>query len=108
MPSSAALPDERMPFATSEIVPSPPQAMMNFAPLRAASRASAAASPRCFVNTTRNAPNCERKSLAICGHASAVLPLAEDGLTITTDVDILSLNREFSVQPLDCCLGAHK
>src|SRR5690242_3857973 len=60
--------------------------MMSFAPLRAASLASAAASPRCSVNTTRNAPNCERKSLAICGHASPVLPPADDGLTITTDI----------------------
>ena len=59
---------------------------MNFAPFRAASLASAAASPRLFVKTTRNAPNCERKSLAICGHASPVLPPADDGLTITTDM----------------------
>src|SRR4030095_16416607 len=77
---------ERIPFATSEIVPSPPQAIMSFAPLRAASLASTAASPRCFVNSARNEPNCERKSLAICGQVSPVLPLADDGLTITTDM----------------------
>jgi len=88
IPSSASFPDDKMPFATSEIVPSPPHAMMNFAPLRAASFASAAASPRCLVNRTRNAPNCERRSLAICGHASPVLPPADDGLTITTDIDL--------------------
>src|ERR1044072_9525673 len=88
IPSSTSFPDDKMPFATSEMVPSPPHAMMNFAPLRAASFASAAASPRCFVNKTRNAPNCERRSLAICGHASPVLPTADDGLTITTDIDL--------------------
>src|SRR6185436_20485056 len=56
------------------------------APLRDASFASAAASPRCFVNKTLKAPNCDRKSLAICGHASPVLPPADDGLTITTGI----------------------
>src|SRR5262249_19276277 len=76
------------PFATSETVPSPPQAMISFAPFRAASPASAAASPRCFVKITRNEPNCERKSLASCGHASPVLPPADAGLTITTDISI--------------------
>src|ERR1043165_822141 len=86
IPSSASLPDDKIPFATSEMVPSPPHAIINFAPLRAASLASAAASPRCFVNRTRNEPNCERRSLAICGHASPVLPPADDGLTITTDI----------------------
>src|SRR4029079_7877021 len=85
-PSSASFPDDKMPFATSDIVPSPPHALMSLAPLRAAAFASAAASPRCFVNTTRNAPNCERRSLAICGHASPVLPPADDGLTIITDI----------------------
>ena len=64
---------------------------MNFAPFRAASPANAAASPRRFVKTTRNEPNCERKSLAICGHASPVLPLADDGLTITTDIFLLPI-----------------
>src|SRR5262245_17120015 len=77
-----------MPLATSETVPSPPHAMMSRAPLRAASLASAAASPRCFVNRTRNEPKCERRSLAICGHSSPVLPPADDGLTITTDIDL--------------------
>src|SRR6185369_9060911 len=86
IPSSTSLPDDRIPFATSEIVPSPPHAIMNFAPLRAASFASAAASPRCFVNKTLKAPNCDRRSLASRGHASPVLPPADDGLTITIDI----------------------
>src|ERR1700741_3872041 len=86
IPSSASLPEARIPFATSEIVPSPPHAIMSFSPLRAASVASVAASPRCLVNTARNEPKCERKSLAICGHVSPVLPAADDGLTMTRDI----------------------
>src|SRR5215208_2308419 len=99
IPSSTSLPDDRMPLVTSETVPSPPQAMINLAPLRAASFASAAASPGWFVNRTLKAPNWERKSLAICGQASPVLPLAEDGLTITID-SVTGL--KFRVQPLGC------
>ena len=64
--------------------------MMSFAPLRAASLANAAASPLCLVKTARKGPNCERRSLAIRGHASPVVPLAEDGLTITVHIALLS------------------
>ena len=71
---------------------------MSFAPFRAASLANTAASPRCFVKRTRNDPNCERKSLAICGHASPVLPLADNGLTITTDIAIA----DFRLPIADC------
>src|SRR5690242_6945320 len=88
IPSSASLPEDRIPFATSEIVPSPPQAMISLVPLRAASAASDAASPRTFVNAVWNGPNSARRSLAARGHASPVAPLAEDGLTITSGSDI--------------------
>src|ERR1041384_5102004 len=98
IPSSTSLPDVRIPLATSETVPSPPQAIINFAPLRAASPARAAASPRLLVKTTRNGRNCERKSLAICGQASPVLPPAEAGLTITTDMFDLCNRRNLWMQ----------
>src|SRR2546423_1200331 len=105
IPSSTSLPEERIPLATSEIVPSPPQAIMNFVPLRAASLASAAASPRCLVKSTRNGPNCERKSLAICGHASPVPPVADAGLTIT--VAIIRVIRGLFLRVLRFCPSPH-
>src|SRR5581483_5342048 len=49
--SSASVPDSRIPLATSEIVPSPPQATINFVPRLAAALASSRAWPAASVNS---------------------------------------------------------
>src|SRR4249920_1486086 len=77
-----------MPFATSEIVPSPPQAIISSVPFRAASLASAVPSPASLVKARLKDPKCELRSLAICGQAWRVAPLADSGLTMTSGNDI--------------------
>lgn len=72
-----------MPLATSEMVPSPPQAMISFVPLRAAVAASSIPCCDRSVKTQANEPKCVRRSLAIPGHASRVAPAADSGLMIT-------------------------
>ena len=79
-----------MPFATSEIVPSPPQAMISFVPFRAAFGGQSQFPLRtCVVNFGLNAPKCAASSLAIFGHASRVAPPADSGLMMTSGKDIL-------------------
>ncbi len=82
--NSTSLPEFRIPFATSEIVPSPPQAMINSLPFRAASPARFVASPRFSVKETSKDPKWVRRSLAIWGHALPVAPEADDGFRMTT------------------------
>jgi hypothetical protein len=81
--SSVSCFDSMMPFATSEMVPSPPQAMISLVPCCAACAASSRAWPIDSVNETENAPKFVRKSLAIFGQFSRVAPSAEAGLTMT-------------------------
>src|SRR2546421_3903019 len=83
MPSSDSDPESMIPLATSEIVPSPPQAMISFVPLLAASAESVRAWPMLFVSSTANGPKCVRRSLAIFGQFSRVAPSADAGLTMT-------------------------
>src|SRR5687767_8540570 len=96
IPSSASLPEIKMPFATSEIVPSPPQATISLTPLQAAAAASSIPSPACVVNTGVKEPKWDRRSLAIPGQASPVAPPADAGLMMTSgrdmeiDVDVQS------------------
>src|SRR6185503_9985514 len=84
MPSSASLSTERIPFATSEIVPSPPQAMINLQPFRAALAAKSIPSPDLVVNLGVKARKCVASSLARPGQAARVAPPADSGLTMTT------------------------
>src|SRR5258708_4399733 len=71
-----------MPLATSEIVPSPPQAMISFLPSFAPRSESARASPRLTVKAQLNGPKWVRRSLAVPSHKSLVVPPAEVGLTM--------------------------
>jgi hypothetical protein len=59
--------DSMMPLATSEIVPSPPQAIIKLVFCLAASAASSRAWPADSVKVTENEPKCVRRSLAIFG-----------------------------------------
>src|SRR5437868_11231709 len=92
IPSSTSLFDSIIPFATSEMVPSPPHAMIRYVPCFAASAASSRAWPTASVNETVKAPKCVRKSLAIFGQFSRVAPSAEAGFTITRGNDIREFN----------------
>src|SRR6266567_4449190 len=82
-----------MPFATSEMVPSPPQAMISFAPCFAACAARTLACPTVSVKETENGPKCVRKSLAIFGQFRSVSPSSAAGLTIISG----SVIRQFGV-----------
>ena len=82
-----------MPFATSEMVPSPPQAMIRFAPCFAASAARTLACPTVSVKETENGPKCVRTSLAILGQFRSVSPASAAGLTIISG----SVIRQFGV-----------
>src|SRR5438874_3536283 len=88
IPSSTSLFDSIMPFATSEMVPSPPHAMISCVPCFAAAAATSRACPTASVNETVKAPKCVRRSLAIFGQFSRVAPSAEAGLTMTSGNDI--------------------
>jgi len=88
IPNSASFPEVRIPLATSEMVPSPPQAMISFVPLRAAEAASSIPCPDRSVKTQVNEPKCVRRSLAIPGHASRVAPAADSGLMITRGIGV--------------------
>lgn len=83
IPSSQGWPDRSIPFATSLIVPSPPQAIINLRPDSAARRARRVPSPAVSVNATENGPKCVRRSLAIADHLERVAPEADFGLTMT-------------------------
>src|SRR6185369_8846803 len=88
IPNSVSLPTERIPLATSEIVPSPPQAIISLTPFRAAVAAISIPSPARVVNLGVNDPKCVLSSLAIPGQASRVEPPADSGLTMTRGKDI--------------------
>src|SRR6266404_3521477 len=103
IPSSTSLPEIRMPLATSEMVPSPPQAMISFAPLRAASAANETPKPGPSVKTILKAPKYVRKSDAIFGQALRVAPPADSGLTMIRGRDIEIFDLRFSI--CDLCLG---
>src|SRR5678815_1698128 len=83
IPSSVSLPDSSMPFATSEMVPSPPQATTKRVPFSAARLAITVASLASRVNSTLNGPKPLLRSLASWGHILLVVPLADAGLTMT-------------------------
>jgi hypothetical protein len=72
-----------MPLATSFIVPSPPQAMINFLPASTPRFANSMPSPGFLVKATLNAPKCARKSLALLAQRDRVEPAADFGLTMT-------------------------
>src|SRR6185295_10878320 len=101
IPNSPSRPEARIPFATSEIVPSPPQAMISLVPLRAASAAISIASAGLPVNAGWNAPKWVRNSLAILGQASPVAPPAEAGLMITNGSVILEVSKQQTVNSRD-------
>src|SRR5260370_6151300 len=88
IPNSTSLPEMRIPLATSEMVPSPPQAMISFAPLRAASAANETPAPGPSVKITVKAPKYVRKSEAIFGQFLRVAPPADSGLTMINGRDI--------------------
>jgi hypothetical protein len=91
-PNSASDSARSIPFATSEMVPSPPQAMTNLRPARASRSATSTASPGLCVNATSKGPKCRRTADATPGHASPVAPLADAGLTmISGSFDIFGL-----------------
>ncbi len=73
-----------MPFATSFIVPSPPQAMIKLRPAFAARSAISTASPCDLVNATAKGPKWALMSAAVPDQLSRVEPAADFGLTITS------------------------
>jgi hypothetical protein len=77
-----------MPLATSEIVPSPPQATISLAPLRAASAANETPASGPSVKIILNAPKYVRKSDAIFGQFFRVAPPADSGLTMISGRDM--------------------
>src|SRR3954467_14567510 len=77
-----------IPFATSDIVPSPPQAIRNSYPASAASRAIRFASCALSVNAHSKAPKVRARSLATAGQFLPVAPAADDGFMIT-NADLL-------------------
>src|SRR5258708_4565335 len=82
MPSSAEPPDFMIPLVTSEIVPSPPQAMIKLRPFLTSSLAMISPSPGVFVNSTENGPKCVRMALASAAQFLPVRPPADAGFTI--------------------------
>jgi hypothetical protein len=80
-----------MPFATSFIVPSPPQAMMNVRPFSTPRFARSMPSPAFLVKATLYGPKCVRRSLAISAHFPLVEPAADLGLTITSGKCLLAV-----------------
>ena len=83
-----------IPLATSLIVPSPPQAMMNLLPFPIDLFAISRPSPGPFVKATVNGPKWLRRSDAISDQRVWVEPPADFGFTITSGKPLAGLSLE--------------